>query len=329
MLRLAERPMPVPQSGEVRVRVEVSGINPTDWKARVGASAEGAVEKVPHQDGAGVIDAVGEGIDPVRIGERVWLWEAAWERVNGTAQEYLALPARQAVSLPAGASFELGASLGIPALTAHRALTAGVDGPRRLGAGALAGKTVLVAGGAGVVGNAAIQLARWAGARVITTVSSERKATLARAAGAHHVVNYREAGAASAIRRAGPGGVDIVVAVAPGPNAALNREVAAQDAVIAFYALDGGTEIDFPADDALFGGQRWQGIFVYRVPAPAKDEAVAAVGAAVADNALRVGESAGLPLHTFPLRRVADAHAAVEGATVGKVLLAVSSDRQI
>ncbi|MFL6076017.1 MAG: alcohol dehydrogenase catalytic domain-containing protein, partial [Mycobacteriales bacterium] len=173
VLRLVDRPVPEPGPGEVRVKVVLSGVNPTDWKARQGgALPAGAAEMVPNQDGAGVVDAVGPGVAEPTIGQRVWIWEAAWQRADGTAQEYVVLPARQAVPLPDGASFELGASLGIPALTAHRCLTVADGGPTRLKPGTLDGRTVLVAGGAGAVGNAAIQLARWAGGTVISTVSS-------------------------------------------------------------------------------------------------------------------------------------------------------------
>src|SRR5256885_952303 len=235
VLSLEERPVPEPGPGEVRVRVHLSGVNPTDWKAREFPTRdipEGG--QVPNQDGSGVIDAVGDGVSEGRVGERVWLWEAAWQRADGTAQEYLVLPERQAVALPDHASFELGASLGIPALTAHRCLTVAEGGPERLAPGALAGRTVLVAGGAGAVGNAAIQLARWAGAAVVTTVIGPAKGSPARAAGAHHVVNYREGDAAAAIREAAPDGVDIVVEVAPAVNVALDHAVAAPYAVVAF-----------------------------------------------------------------------------------------------
>ncbi|HZB29038.1 MAG TPA: NADPH:quinone reductase, partial [Streptosporangiaceae bacterium] len=185
VLRLVDRPMPAPGPGEVRIKVHVSGVNPTDWKSRSGAASMGSgfPEQVPNQDGSGVIDAVGDGVDAGRVGQRVWLWEAAYRRPSGTAQEYLVLPERQAVPLPDGASFDLGASIGIPAITAHRCLTVADGGPERLAPGALSGRTVLVAGGAGAVGNSAIQLARWAGATVVTTVSGPEKARLASAAG--------------------------------------------------------------------------------------------------------------------------------------------------
>jgi NADPH2:quinone reductase len=320
VLELVERPMPEPGPGEVRVRVKVSGVNPTDWKARRAARAGGA-EQVPNQDGAGVIDAVGEGVDPARIGRRVWLWEAAWQRADGTAQEYVVLPQRQVVPLPKGASFELGASVGIPALTAHRCLTMAESGPERLAPGVLNGCTVLVAGGAGAVGNAAIQLAHWAGATVVTTVSSPEKEALARAAGAHHVVNYLTGDTAASVRAVAPDGVDLVVEVAPTANAELDVAVLAPHGTVALYANNGGDQLTLPALPLMFGNQRWQGVLVYTLPAAAKDNAVAAVSAAIADGGLRVGEEAGLPIHRFPLEKAGDAHAAVEQGAVGKVLV--------
>ena len=179
VLRLVDRDVAEPEPGEVRVRIVVSGVNPTDWKSRLG-SGDGAAppfsEVTPNQDGAGVVDAVGEGVTNLAVGDRVWVFLAGHQRPTGTAQEYTNLPADRVVRLPAGTSFDIGASLGVPAMTAHRALTVSEDGPERLHPCALVGKVVLVAGGAGAVGHAAIQLARWAGATVITTVSGPAKA---------------------------------------------------------------------------------------------------------------------------------------------------------
>lgn len=152
VLRLVERPAREPGAGEVRIKMRVSGVNPTDWKARRGGRGDSELpfpEVVPNQDGAGTIDAVGDGVNRGRIGERVWLWEAAWQRADGTAQEFVVIPERQAVRLPDAVSFDVGASLGIPALTAHRCLTVSELGPHELAPGALDGQTVLVAGGAG------------------------------------------------------------------------------------------------------------------------------------------------------------------------------------
>jgi NADPH:quinone reductase len=325
VLRLVDRPEPAPGAGEVLVRIAVSGVNPTDWKARR-AAAPGSMGLgvVPNQDGAGTIEAVGPGVDPGRVGERVWVWEAAWQRPNGTAQELIAIPSPQAVPLPPEASLDLGASLGIPALTAHRCLTVGEGAPARLALGVLGGRTVLVAGGAGAVGHAAIQLARWAGARVITTVSGPDKTRLAKAAGADHVVNYREGDPAAAIRAAAPGGVDIVVEVAPTANAALDVAVLGPLGVVAAYA-SGDDDLVLPVRPLMVLNGRWQFVLVYTVPPEAKAAAVEAVSAAVADGALRVGEEAGLPLHRFPLEHAADAHAAVESGAVGKVLIDVGT----
>ncbi|TKA08978.1 NADPH:quinone reductase [Actinacidiphila oryziradicis] len=328
VLTLAEWPVPEPGAGEVRVRVRVSGVNPTDWKTRQGLTAVGELaEQVPNQDGSGVIDAVGEGVSPARVGERVWLWLAAFGRPHGgTAQEYVLLPERNAVVLPGDASYELGAALGVPALTAHRCLTVADGGPARLAPGTLEGRTVLVAGGAGAVGNAAIQLARWAGATVVTTVSGARKAELAKAAGAHHVVNYRDEDAAQQIRELVPDGVGIVVEVSPAVNAGLDVAVAAPNAVVAFYANNGGDAITLPVRASMAPNLRWQGVLLYTVPDDAVANGIADVSAAVAEGALRVGEEAGLPLHRYPLDRTGEAHAAVEGNTVGKVLVEVSAD---
>jgi NADPH:quinone reductase len=323
VLRLVERPIPEPALGEVRVAVAVSGVNPTDWRARRG-SASGRLpypEVVPNQDGAGTIDAVGPGVAHSRVGERVWLWEATWQRANGTAQEYVILPERQAVRLDDGVSFDVGASLGIPALTAHRCLTVSELGQRRLVPGALARQTVLVAGGAGAVGHAAIQLARWAGARVIATVSSDEKARLARAGGADEVVNYRSGEAVDELRRIAPDGVDVVVEVAPAANAGLDLAALAPSGTVAVYSTGSGEGLELSTWELMRRNVRYQFVLVYTVPTAAKVQAVADVASAAADGALAVGVDAGLPLHRFPLERTADAHAAVEAGAVGKVLI--------
>ena len=326
VLNLVERADPVPSRDEVLVRVAVSGVNPTDWKSRRGNGPGQPLvspEVVPNQDGAGTIVAVGADVDPGRVGERVWLWEAAWQRANGTAQELVALPASHAVPLPEGASFDLGASLGIPALTAHRCLTVGSERPAALGARTLEGLTVLVAGGAGAVGHAAIELAVWAGATVITTVSSPEKAVLASAAGAHHVVNYRTQETEQAIRSAAPDGVDVIVEVAPVQNAALDASVIAPNGTVSIYA-SGPDALAIAIGPAMSINAHYQFVLVYTVPAAAKEQAVRDVNDAAAEGAVRVGSDAGLPLHRFPLERTADAHEAVEDNAVGKVLIDVS-----
>jgi NADPH2:quinone reductase len=326
VLRLVEQPVPAPGHGEVRVRIHRSGVNPTDWKARQGGSSGGgaAQPQVPGQDGAGVVDAVGEGVEAAWHGIRVWVWEAAYQRPHGTAQDYALVPARQTVLLPDTASFDLGASLGIPFLTAHRCLTVTEEGPQRLGPGALQGRTVLVAGGAGAVGNAAIQLARWSDATVITTVSSPRKALLASAAGADHVIDYREQDVVREIRKIAPHGVDTVVEVAPAANAAIDAQVVARWGSVAMYANDGGDELRLPVRPLMAPNARFQFVLVYTLPGDAKGRAVEDVSSAVDAGAVRVGEDAGLPLHHYGLDQAAEAHRAVQDGVVGKVLIDVA-----
>lgn len=325
VLTLAERPVPEPSAGEVRVRVAVSAVNPTDWKNRSGMTASPAsAEQVPNQDGAGIVDAVGPGVTSVAEGDRVWVFLAAYQRPTGTAQEFTVVPADRVVRLPDGVSFDVGASLGVPAMTAHRALTMHEDGPSRLAPGALEGRTVLVAGGAGAVGRATIQLARWAGATVITTISSPAKAALAAAAGADVIVNYREEDAAESIRAAAPDGVDQVVEVSPARNAALNAAVLTNHGSVSVYANDGGDQmtLDVRAHFAL--NVRYQFLLLYTMGAEAHKAAADDITAALRDGALDVGEAAGLPLTRFSLEQTAAAHDAVEQGVVGKVLIDVA-----
>jgi NADPH2:quinone reductase len=302
-----------------------SGVNPTDWKSRRGAGSGQPVDppQVPNQDGSGVVVGIGEGVDPALHGLRVWLWESAYQRPHGTAQEVTVVPATHVVTMPDTASFDLGAALGVPFITAHRCLTVAEEGPTRLGPGALAGRTVLVAGGAGAVGHAAIELAVWAGARVITTVSSPDKAALARAAGAHEVVDYRREDAAARIAELAPDGVDLVAEVNPNANAALDAQVLAPGGVIAVYATDSPDPLSFEVRPFMGKNLRWRFLLTYTAAEAEKAAAVAGVRAAVEAGALRVGEEAGLPITRFPLERTADAHAAVEAGTVGKVLIDV------
>ncbi|PRY12875.1 NADPH:quinone reductase [Kineococcus rhizosphaerae] len=325
VLSLAERPLPEPDAGEVRLRVVVSGVNPTDWKSRSGATGTLAFEEAtPNQDGAGVVDAVGPGVPDLAVGDRVWTCMAAQGRPTGTAQEFTVLPADRVTRLPDGVSFDVGAALGVPAVTAHRALTVAEDGPRRLAPGALTGRTVLVSGGAGAVGHAAIQLARWAGATVVTTVSGPEKGRLATAAGAHHVVNYREGDPAAEIREIAPDGVDLVVEVALAQNLALDQAVIRPRASIASYANDGGDGVNVDIRPHMVLNTRLQFILMYTMGAEALAAAAEDVTAAARDGALGVGEEHGLPLTRFPLERTADAHDAVEGGVVGKVLIDVA-----
>ena len=325
VLSLVEREVPAPGRGEVRVRVAVSGVNPTDWKAR--ASGTGLTESgviVPDQDGAGVVDAIGENVGDLAVGDRVWVFYAQTGGPTGTAQDYTVLPASRVVRLPDGVGFDVAASLGVPAITAHRALTTHEFGPRELAAGSLDGRVVLVQGGAGAVGHAAIQLARWAGATVIATVSSDEKAQLARAGGAQHVLDYTTDDVVARVAGIAPDGVDHIVEVSIAENVRDDTAMAANHGVIAYYADNGGDTFTSPVRAAFAKNLRLQGVLLYTVGEEAFATAVADITAALADGALPVGADAGLPLTWFDLPQTADAHDAVEQGTVGKVLIRVA-----
>jgi NADPH2:quinone reductase len=309
VIHVGEVDTPEPGPGEVRVRIAASGVNPTDWKARAGATGTGVRGEfqVPNQDGAGTIDAVGEGIDPSRVGEPVWLYFAALRRPWGTAAEFSVVPSERAVPLPHGASFELGACVGIPAMTAHRCLFA--DGP-------IKGKTVMVAGGAGAVGRAAIELARWTGAgRIVATVSSEEKARIAREAGADATVDYKAPDAVDQVKAAAPDGVDRIVELSLGSNLDLDLAVAARQCVISSYANENGDPV-LDVRSLMIPNITLRFVLIYTAPREALEQAVADVTAAMAAGALTEPS-----LHRFPLERTAEAHDAVENGAVGKVLI--------
>jgi NADPH:quinone reductase len=309
VLRIVDVDRPEPGPGEVRVQIQVSGVNPTDWKSRAGATAR-AIEgfQIPNQDGAGVIDAVGDGVDPGRVGQRVWVWFAAAGQRWGTAAEWTVVPADRAIRLPDAVSMDLGASLGVPAMTAHRCLFA--DGP-------VDGKAVLVAGGAGAVGHFAIELAKRAGARVITTVSSQEKAQLAARAGADLVVNYTDADALDQVK-AFAQRVDRIVEVALGANLQLDLALSGPETMIAVYAADGPDPV-LPVRACMTANVGFRFVLLYGVPGPALQLATNDIADALEEGALTA-----LPVHHFPLEDAAAAHEAVEGRAVGKVLIDLS-----
>jgi NADPH:quinone reductase len=306
VLRVEDIECPEPGPGEVRVRIEASGVNPTDWKSRSGSTPRPIDGfQIPHHDGAGVIDAIGQGVDSSRNGQRVWIWLAAASRRWGTAAQWSVVPEHQAVPLPDNASAELGASLGVPALTAHRCLFA--DGP-------VDGKNVLVAGGAGAVGHFAIELAKRAGARVVTTVSGPRKAELAAKAGADLVVNYRDADAADQIRSlAGP--IDRVVELALGANLQLDLAVTGPHAQIVTYAAEAADPV-LPVRSCMTANVMLRFVLLYGVPPEVLAQAARDITAALAQGALTQ-----LPVTRYPLDEIVAAHEAVEAAAVGKVLV--------
>ncbi len=306
VIRVQEVETPEAGPGEVRVRMRLSGVNPTDWKSRSGVTP-GRMDsfQIPHHDGSGVIDQVGQGVDPSRAGQRVWLWMAASGRRWGTAAEWSVVPEGQAVPLPAGTSDELGASLGVPAMTAHRCLLA--DGP-------IAGADVLVAGGAGAVGHFAIQLAKHLGARVATTVSGQEKGELAARAGADLVVNYREDGALERLRDFSTDFAR-VVEVNLGANLALDLSLATPRTVIVTYAAT-GPDPNLPVRACMTANTSLRFVLLYGVPRPQLELAVSDI-----NDALRSGALSELPIHRFPLERCAEAQMAVEEGAVGKVVV--------
>lgn len=304
-----EEPRPGP--GEVLVRVAWSGVNPSDVKRREGWRGQGMgfPRQVPHSDGSGLIETVGEGVDPARIGERVWLAEAARGRAIGTAAELCALPAELAVHLPDGVPLEVGACLGVPAMTAHRAVFA--DGP-------VEGRTILVTGGGGAVGFQAVQLARWGGAHVIATASA-RDAEEVRAAGAEAVLDHRAPGWEAALADLAPRGLDRVVEVDLGANLARLVPRLAPGATVAAYASMAEPEPRLPFYALMLRNITLRTIFVYDMPAEAKRAARADITAWLSTGAARHRIAA-----RFALDAVADAHEAVERGAPGKVLVRVA-----
>jgi NADPH:quinone reductase len=306
VLQVGEISTPGPGVGEVRVRLQVAAVNPTDWKSRAHVAPMDFDLQVPGQDGAGVIEAVGPGVDIGRIGERVWVYHAAFQRQYGTAAQFTVVPARQAVRIPDGVSIDQAAALGIPYLTAYGCLFA--DGP-------LDGQTVLVQGGAGAVGHAAIQLARRAGAHVIATVSSEAKGVIAAEAGAHVVIDYTAEGAVDAIRSAARAGVDRIVEVDLTRNLDMDLAVVVPSGVIVTYAAD-AADPTLPVRTLMTRNATLRFVLVYGF-----SPALLADGVATITAALEADELQPLPVVRFPLADIAAAHDAVQSRTPAKVLV--------
>jgi len=311
VLNIGEMPDPMPGPGEVRVRIVTSGINPSDWKRRQGLTRRMEFPRViPHQDGAGVIDRVGPGVPASRLGERVWLYQAQIGRAFGTAAEYTVQPAIRAIPLPPDTSLAAGAGLGVPAMTAHRCVLA--DGP-------IIGKTVLVTGGAGAVGHYAIQWAKLHGARVIATVSSDQKAQIALAAGADATINYRTEDTVQRIRDlTGGAGVDHIVEVDFAGNFSVSHEVLRDNGVLAVYAAGVAPQppvpLQFKASNITV-----RFVLVYDMPEAAKEAAVQDI-----TQLLEEGKLCHLLGPHFPMVSVQEAHRAVEGGAIGKVVLEVT-----
>jgi NADPH:quinone reductase len=307
VLRVGEVETPHAGAGEVRVKLATSGVNPSDVKSRTGLTRKMAWPRViPQSDGAGVIDEVGEGVPRSRLGERVWVWNGQWKRAFGTAAEYIALPAAQAVKLPDRVSFEAGACLGIPAMTAYHAVVL---------AGAAHGTSVLVSGGAGAVSQYAIQFAKRAGAEIITTVSSTEKAALARVAGAEHCIDYKQEEVDTRVMElTRKRGVDAVIELDLAANAKLIPGVLRPKGSVIVYGTGG--EALLPAQFCLVNSIRLQFFLVYELDAAERARALAAIEAALVDGLInRVAQP------TYGLDDIAAAHEAVERGSIGNVIV--------
>lgn len=314
VLQTGEIDTPAPRPGEVLVRLSHSGVNPSDAKARAG-TRPGVTRPpfpriVPHSDGAGRIEAVGEAVDPARVGQRVWIWNGQWQRPFGTAAEFIALPAAQAEPLPEGVSEETGATLGIPGLTAAHAV---------LGGGEVSGRTLLVSGGGGAVGFNAVQLARWGGARVIAT-ASPGAAERVRTAGADHVFDYADPDlAAKVLDATGGAGIDRAIEVEFGRNADLLAQAMAPLGTIAAYGSAADMTPALPFGAFLFKALKLDITLVYILPDAARRAAIARLHAALAAGALRPAID-----RILPLAQAAAAHETVlTRGRRGAVLLAL------
>lgn len=311
VLSLSDIDTPAPAPGEVTVRMALSGVNPSDTKSRAGApgvAKPAFAQVIPHSDGAGTIEAVGAGVDPARIGTRVWIWNGQWQRAFGTASTHITLPAEQAVALPDSVSLETGAILGIPGLTAAEAV---------FGAGDVTGQTLVIAGGGGTVGYLAVQLAVWGGAHVIATCS-ERDRARVEAAGAHCVLDYRSETLAQDILAANEGDlVDRVLEVEFGINIDTNAAVIKANGTIAAY----GSQLDMmpvlPFRPLLFKAVTIDIILIYLLPLSERTERIARLHAALEAGALTCPVAA-----IYPLADCAAAHDAVTaGGRAGAILL--------
>lgn len=306
VLRVGERPRPEPAPGEVLVRMHASGVNPSDVKKRAGSAPalldDGYV--IPNSDGAGVIEAVGAGVAQAREGERVWVYQAQHGRRFGTAAQYLAVDAVRAARLPDAAGFEVGACLGIPAMTAHRCVFA--DGP-------VAGQTLLVTGGVGRVGWYAIQWAKQAGARVIATASRPEDEAACRGIGADAVVNHREPGWGARVVAANAGApVDRVVEIEFGGNLPEVLACIRTGGTIATYASSKVAEPKLPFYRMMFADLTLRMVLVYAMPESAKQAAIADIGRALDGGVLRHRIA-----RRLPLSRIAEANELVERGEAG------------
>ena len=309
VLHVGEVDTPQPGPGEVRVRLKTSGVNPSDVKTRAGTARKIAFPRViPHSDGAGEIDAVGAGVPKSRIGERVWTWNGQWKRPFGTAAECIVLPEVQAVKLPDAVSFEAGACLGIPALTAWHAIDI---------AGTKSGMTMLIAGGAGAVAHYATQFAKARGAFVLTTVSSPEKAKLALEAGADVAIDRKTEDVGARVMALTKTGVDAVIELDLTANAALLPQTLRPRGTLVVYGT--GPQVQFPGSFCLVNNVTVKFLLVYEVTADERTRAVDAITRMLQTNRLKHNVA-----QTYPLAEIVAAHQAVEsGKVAGNVVMTV------
>ena len=309
VLTVAEVDTPTPGPGEVPVKLKTSGVNPSDVKAREGRTRKLSYSRViPHSDGAGEIDMLGEGVADARKGERVWVWNGQWKRPFGTSADYIVLPQALASPLPASAGFDAGACLGIPAMTAFHAVAT---------SGATKGSHVLITGGAGGVGHYAIQFAKARGATVLTTVSSEAKAALARQAGADHVIDYKRENVGERVMAlTGKAGVDAVVEMDLAANARHYPGWLRPRGHVVVYGT-GSAEAIIQAQPSLVNAVTIQFVYVYELTAAERDAAVTGINRMLEAKTLINNVAL-----TLPLSDIVAAHEAVEqGNTMGNVVV--------
>lgn len=309
VMTVGDWPTPEPAAGEVLVRLHTSGVNPSDVKSRAGRPL--AFERIiPHSDGAGVIEAVGTGVDAALVGQRVWIWNGAWQRAMGTCAQFIALPVEQAVALPEHISFDAGACMGIPALTAWQAVEH---------AGDIAGKTVLVIGAANAVGAYCVQMAKLKGAKVIGTVGGDEKAQLAKALGAHHTVNYKEGNVVEQlIALVGAGGIDVIIDMDfSSVDQFVVGAVLKAHGTIVCYGSNDMTRVTFDFKTWLYNSVTLKLFLVYDLTEAERSKAVAGLNALLQQDALRHDIGA-----RFTLDEIAIAHETVEqGRTIGNVVI--------
>ncbi len=306
VLEVVERQDPQPVGSEIRVKVAFSGVNPSDVKTRARAGME-FPEIIPHSDGAGVVDAVGPDAPAGLLHRRVWIYNGQWERAHGTAAGSVCLPAAQVVPLPDAVSFEVGASVGIPLMTAYHAVQA---------CGSLVDKTVLVPGAAGSVGFYAAQLARRAGARVIAVVSSAEKAAIARAAGVAETIDYRRDDVVERVRAlTGGRGADCVIEVDAAGNGRHYGSILAFGGKAVIYGSN-EADVTLPFRPLIMNFASLYFFIVYRLPAPLLRQTTAGISQLLAREDLKHPETA-----IYPLEQIAEAHERVEKGANAKVLV--------